>query len=139
MRQAIARLGAALGRHEATGRLLRAVLHPYALLAFACLVVWWPHGFNIGPVNDCWFQLAAVTSDGGYLRDNIMRAFGAIPMWLGIHLGNGGFQGAQVVMLVMAWLRGVLFMGIMRRLWPDRPTRYMVPSCWYASLTPTQR
>lgn len=121
MQEQMAYLRLRLQRDDAVGHLLRVVSHPYALLAFACLAAWWPRGFNIGPVNDCWFQLAAVTSDGGYLRDNILRTFGAIPLWLGIHLGSGGFQGAQVVMLVMAWLRGALFLEIMRRLLPDRP------------------
>ena len=121
MREPMTNLRSRLRRKDAMGHLLRGVSHPYALLAFACLAAWVPRGFNIGPVNDCWFQLAAVTSGGGFLRDNIMRTFGAIPLWLGIHLGSGGFQGAQVVMLVMAWLRGVLFLEIMRRLLPGRP------------------
>ncbi len=121
MQQLIAGLRAAFVRHAAADRLRRLALHPYTLLAAAALGVWLPRGFNIGPVNDCWFQLAAVLGDGGFLRDSVTRVFGALPMWLGMQFGDGGFQGVQAVMLALAWARAVLFLEIVRRLLPGRP------------------
>ena len=95
---------------------LRWLLHPYLLFLLAAFAVWWPDGFNIGPVNDGWVNLAR----SSFLpTDFNTRTFSSFFFRaLGMRIVPDGFQGWQAILFVPTVLRGILMFEIIKRLFP---------------------
>lgn len=91
------------------------LLHPGALYLAIALTVWIPSGFNIGPVNDGWFELGGGAT---LIRVGYTVNFGHFPVGLGLRLVGDGFQGWQAVILALTVLRGYLVYAIVRRMFP---------------------
>lgn len=93
----------------------KVLLHPWTLFTVVALAVWWPEGFNIGPINDGWTKL-----DFGIdlLNFKNTRVFNYFPTWLSIRVVRNGFEGWQIVLLALSVLRSVLFYEIVKRLFP---------------------
>jgi hypothetical protein len=103
------------GHSRALQRLLQVLSHPYLLFLLAAFAVWIPQGFNIGPVNDGWVQMAS-----GLLRWDPSRVFGNIPVSIGMMLTPDRFIGVQLVILTMMVLHASFFYEIVKRLLPGR-------------------
>lgn len=103
-------------RYPLIPRLLGLLFHPYVLFLVVALTVWWPDGFNIGPVNDGWVDLV----NRRLLPDDFStRIFGSFFFRaLGMHLVHSGFQGWQALLFVPTVLRGALMYEIVKRLFP---------------------
>ena len=94
--------------------LKRVLLHPYTLFTLASLVVFLLDGFNIGPANDAWRDLGA-TSPELHLQ---VRLLGNVPRVLGMQITPGGFQGWELMLLLLTIARGILFFETFRLLFP---------------------
>src|SRR5690242_5897090 len=88
--------------------LTRVVFHPYTLFLVVALAVYFPDGFNIGDINDGWIEIGTVLKADVILRGGIARTFGALPMWLGLHLDANDFRGLQILMLMFTVVRASL-------------------------------
>jgi hypothetical protein len=99
-------------------RLAAWLLHPYLLFLLVALVVWWPDGFNIGPVNDGWVDL--VTKSFLPVDFNTRTFSSFFFRALGMHIVSDGFQGWQAILFVPTVLRGVLMFEIIKRVFPCR-------------------
>jgi len=85
----------------------------HALLLFVALAVWWPDGFNIGPINDGWMGI----SDSSLLASDFStRVLQVLPKAIGLMLTPGSFIGWQCLLLVLTVARGVLISEIVERL-----------------------
>lgn len=105
----------------------RVLLHPCLLFLLAALLVWLPDGFDIGPVNDGWFQLGAPL-----FASEPTRPFRTVPMFLGQLLSPGDFSGVQAVLLGMLTLHAVFFYAIVRRILPGQ--RLAALACGFLAL-----
>ncbi|HET7176859.1 MAG TPA: hypothetical protein VFK21_12760 [Gammaproteobacteria bacterium] len=94
------------------------LLHPWVLFVVVSLAVWWPDGFNIGPVNDGWIGLGADNILPDQFKTRVFNSF--FFRDVGMHLVSNSFLGWEAVLFVATVLRGVLAYEIIKRLFPGR-------------------
>lgn len=108
--------------HRATSsiamRVFKLLLHPWILFTVVALAVWWPDGFNIGPINDGWIGLGADNFLPDQFKTRVFNSF--FFRAVGMHLVSSSFLGWEAVLFLATVLRGVLAYEIIRRLLPGR-------------------
>lgn len=114
--------GHAAGSIRFPGALI-GVLHPYLLFLVAALAVWWPDGYNIGPVTDAWLKLdyAVPASPLAFYNFKSAEIFTLWPYAHSVILSAGGFQVCQVALLAFTVMRAALWYEIVKRLFPENP------------------
>lgn len=88
-------------------------LHPYVLFLLVALAVWWPDGFNIGPVNDGWIRLGQGVE---FVNSSSVRAFNIWPYTLSNFLMDSSFRSWQFVLFSLTLLRGIVWFEVIK-LW----------------------
>lgn len=99
-------------------RVFKLLLHPWILFTVVALIVWWPDGFNIGPINDGWIGLGADNFLPDQFKTRVFNSF--FFRAVGMHLVSSSFLGWEAVLFLATVLRGVLAYEIIRRLFPGR-------------------